>query len=67
MSDRIHLRLRVSEPLQNMLNSHRDYIADQVLAASITEGDMRGCSFIRNETIENEEISIGFISHAEAA
>jgi len=38
-----------------------------VLAASLTEGDMHGCTFIANETIENEEVSIGFLAKAAAA
>jgi isoleucyl-tRNA synthetase len=67
VTDRIHLRLRVSEALKETLQVHRDYIAEQVLAATVTEGDMMGCTFIRNETIESEEVSIGFTSQAEAA
>ena len=67
VTDRIHLRLRVTEELAPALREHRDYIAEQVLAASLTEGDMQGCTFIRNETIENEEVSIGFCSKAAAA
>jgi isoleucyl-tRNA synthetase len=67
VSDRIHLRLRVSEALEEVLHTHRDTIAEQVLAASLTEGDMHGCTFIANETVENEEVSIGFSSKAAAA
>jgi len=67
MTDRIHLRLRVSAALTGALHAHRDYIMGQVLAASFDEGDMHGCTFISNETIENEEVSIGFTSAAAAA
>jgi len=67
MTDRINLRLRVSGELEEALAQHRDYIAAQVLAASLTTGDMHGCTYIANETIENEEVSIGFSARAEAA
>ena len=67
VTDRIHLRLRVAESLKPMLEMHRGYIAEQVLAASLTEGDMRPCGFITNEMIEHEEVSIGFSTKVEAA
>ena len=67
MTDRIHLRLRLSETLARALETHSDYIKEQVLAASLSQGDMQGCTFITNETIENEEVSIGFSSKAVAA
>ena len=60
VTDRINLRLRVSDGLKEMLSVHRDYVAEQVLAETLTEGDMQGCGFIANETIEHEEVSIGF-------
>ncbi len=51
-----------------MLETHRDYIAGEVLAESVNVGDnMLGCTFIVNETVEGEEVSIGFASKAEAA
>ena len=62
VTDRINLRLRVSDKLKDMLHNFGEYIAEQVLASSISEGDMNNCSFIANETIENEEVSIGFIN-----
>ncbi len=67
MTDRIELRLRVSKSLESAVQTYHDYIAEQVLAASLTQGDMKGCSFIVNETIENEEVSIGFSTQAAAA
>jgi isoleucyl-tRNA synthetase len=67
MTDRIELRLRLSDLLVPVLHNYRQYIADQVLASTLTEGDMAGCSFIANETIENEMVSIGFSAKAYAA
>ena len=60
VTDRINLRIRVSDALKDMLLNFGGYIAEQVLASSISEGDMHNCSFITNDTIENEEVSIGF-------
>lgn len=60
VADRIQLYLRLSEKLSKVLEFHKDYIAEQVLAESLAEGDMRGCTHIRNDTIENEDVSIGF-------
>lgn len=67
VTDRIHLKLRVSDELKDALHAHQDTIAQQVLAVSLTESDMQGCSYITNETIESEEVSIGFTLHAAAA
>jgi len=67
VTDRIQLRLRVSDVLEDALHAHRDTIAEQVLATSLTEGDMQGCTYIVNETIESEEVSIGFSVQAVAA
>jgi len=67
VTDRIALRLRVSAALEEALQTHQEYISEQVLATSLTLGDMQGCTFITNETIENEEVSIGFTTKAEAA
>ena len=64
VADRINLRLRVADKLTLALNSHRSYIADQVLAASVTEGDMQGCTFVNNDLIESYEVSIGFMPEA---
>jgi isoleucyl-tRNA synthetase len=64
VADRIHLHLRLSDRLAQALHSHKEYIAEQVLAETLTEGDMQHCSHIRNDTIENEDISIGFANKA---
>jgi isoleucyl-tRNA synthetase len=59
VTDRIQLRLRVSPQLTEALETHGQYISNQVLAETLSVGDMQGCSFMVNETIENEEVSIG--------
>ncbi len=60
VTDRIHLRLRVSPKIADALHVHKDYIGQQVLAEAFVEGDMVDCDFIINETIDTEQISIGF-------
>jgi isoleucyl-tRNA synthetase len=67
VNDRIHLRLRLSPKIADALHTHAAYISEQVLAASVSEGDMQGCMFIANETIENEDVSIGLSLKAIAA
>lgn len=64
VADRINLRLRVAEKLAPALNSHKEYIAEQVLAASVTQGDMQGCSYVNNDLIDSYEVSIGFTQAA---
>ncbi len=61
VADRITLHLRVSDKLAPVLDTHRDYISEQVLAASLEQGNMQGCTFIANEIIEGQEVSIGFM------
>ena len=60
VADRIKLHLRVSEKLSSVVKAHSAYIKEQVLAESLEESDMSSCKFISNDTIEVEEISIGF-------
>ncbi|HEU5046703.1 MAG TPA: isoleucine--tRNA ligase [Rickettsiales bacterium] len=60
VTDRINLRLRVADKLAPALQNHSHYIADQVLAASLEQGDMQGCTYIANDMVEAHEVSIGF-------
>lgn len=62
VSDRIHLHLRLSGKLADAVHGSGNmaFIREQVLAESLTEGDMQHCAHIRNDTIENEDVSIGF-------
>jgi isoleucyl-tRNA synthetase len=64
VADRINLRLLVSNKLAPALASHKGYIAEQVLAATLTEGDINGSTFVANETIEDEKVSIGITAVA---
>lgn len=64
VAERIHLHLRLSEKLTDALHAHSGYVKEQVLAETLTEGDMQFCTHIRNDTIENEDVTIGFASEA---
>ncbi len=59
VADRINLRLVVSDKLAFALASHKNYIAEQVLAATLVQGDINGAAFVANETIEEQKVTIG--------
>jgi hypothetical protein len=60
VADRIALRLVVSDKLAKAVDAHSNYIAEQVLASSLKQGNMDGCTHITNEKIEEQEVTIGF-------
>jgi len=64
VADRINLRLHVSDTLASALSTHKDYISEQVLAASLTEGTTDGSKFVANETIEDQKVAIGITAVA---
>lgn len=64
VADRINLKLHVSDKLAPALTSHKNYIAEQVLATSVALGDTLGSAFTAQETIENEKVSIGITAVA---
>jgi isoleucyl-tRNA synthetase len=67
VTDRIHLRLTLSARITAAVHAHESYILAQVLGESLVMGDMQGCQFVANETIENEAVSIGILKQAAAA
>ncbi len=58
VSDRIHLAVVASGKTAPALSAHKDYIAEQTLAAQLQQSELAGAAFTTSGTIEGDEVKI---------